>query len=216
MKIKIVCLANSLKEGGKCLAGIELNENNTPKIENNRPKWIRPICKTEHGQIPALLIAEIGLLDIMEIDITKKPEITNYQSENYYFSENSIKKIGRFDFELLSLCHENKSTIFGNRGKALPKDVVEKLTYSLILIKVKKYCVEEKVYEDNPANPKTRLLFTYNNVENNFPVTDPIFLYNYKHNPNLLNGCTELYLTISLTVEWKGWYYKLVSGIIWK
>jgi hypothetical protein len=34
MPARFVCLANSFKEGGRCLAGIELDNNNNPKIEN--------------------------------------------------------------------------------------------------------------------------------------------------------------------------------------
>jgi hypothetical protein len=40
MPTRFVCLANSFKEGGRCLAGIELDNNNNPIIENGHPKWI--------------------------------------------------------------------------------------------------------------------------------------------------------------------------------
>jgi len=41
MLTRFVCLANSFKEGGRCLAGIVLDNNNKPVIENALPKWIR-------------------------------------------------------------------------------------------------------------------------------------------------------------------------------
>ena len=52
MPTKFICLANSFKEGGRCIAGIELDANNIPVIIDNRPKWIRPVCNTEHGEVP--------------------------------------------------------------------------------------------------------------------------------------------------------------------
>ncbi len=71
MKTTFVCLANSFKEGGRCIAGIEINGNNCILI-NNKPKWIRPISQsTEHGQVPTYLVSHIKLLDIVEIDIIK-------------------------------------------------------------------------------------------------------------------------------------------------
>ena len=41
--MKIVCLANSFRVGGRCLGGIELDQNNNPVIQNGRPfriKWM--------------------------------------------------------------------------------------------------------------------------------------------------------------------------------
>ena len=38
--MKIVCLANSFRVGGRCLGGIELDQNNNPVIQNGRPPFI--------------------------------------------------------------------------------------------------------------------------------------------------------------------------------
>jgi len=46
MPTRLVCLSNSNKLGGRCLAGIELDNQNNPVIIYGRPKWIRPICNT--------------------------------------------------------------------------------------------------------------------------------------------------------------------------
>ena len=82
-----VCLANSHTEGGRCLAGIELDSKDNPLFENGRRKWIRPVCTdTPHGEIPTDLISSINLLDIVEIEVTGRPE-KNYQSDNVFFNE---------------------------------------------------------------------------------------------------------------------------------
>ncbi len=97
MPTRFVCLANSFKEGGRCLAGIELDNNNAPVIINGHPKWIRPICNTPHGEVHTHLVVHLNILDIIEIDVTGYPEVRDYQSENALFRENSIRVLGRFN-----------------------------------------------------------------------------------------------------------------------
>ena len=41
---RIVCLANSRKLNGRCVAGIEL-------LGNRRVGWIRPVSAREHGEV---------------------------------------------------------------------------------------------------------------------------------------------------------------------
>ena len=212
--MKIVCLANSNKEGGRCIAGIELDENNNAILENGHPKWIRPICLTLHGEVPTHLVSFVKILDIIEMDVTGYPEVRNYQSENVLFRENSIKVSGHYDTQHLNQLCDNRDLIFGNRGKAVHSENIGSLLYSLMLIKTNKFEVIKKTYADNPNNHQIRLLFLYNGHQYDFPVTDPEFLHNYHRNEHFIDGLNEMFLSLSLTVEWMGWYYKLVAGII--
>src|SRR5438067_6228364 len=116
MLTRFLCLANSFKEGGRCLAGIELDNQNNPVFIDGRPKWIRPVCNTAHGEVPTHLVSHLHVLDIIELEVTGHPD-KNYQSENATFLEKSIQKAGTFSKDkLMELC-EHQSTIFGNRGK---------------------------------------------------------------------------------------------------
>ncbi len=214
MTTKIVCLANSLKEGGRCLAGIELVANNNPKIENGLLKWIRPICNTPHGEVPNELVSHLDLLDIIEIELIGNPLSGNYQSENIDFKEDSIKIIGKYDKNLLNLLCDNRRLIFSNRGKAVAKDAIDNLNFSLMFLCTSQFEVIKKVYEDSPGKLKIRLVFSYNEIQYDLPITDPVFLYNYKNNPRLLDGHKELFISLSLGTNWNDWYYKLVTGII--
>ena len=45
MLTKFVCLANSFKEGGRCMAGIELDSESNPVFEKGKPKWKAAIVK---------------------------------------------------------------------------------------------------------------------------------------------------------------------------
>jgi hypothetical protein len=214
MSTRFVCLSNSFKEGGRCIAGIELDNNNKPLFFHGRRKWIRPICQTPHGEIPAQMVDHIKILDLVEIETTHKPEEISYQSENVFFREDSLKVSGIFNHENINILCDPQIMIFGNRGKAVSSEAISNLTHSLMLIKTDQYEVISKLYNDNPNNPQTRLNFIFNNVTYDFPVTDPVFLYKNRSDANYLKNYKSLYLCLSLTIPWKDWYYKLVAGII--
>jgi hypothetical protein len=214
MTTRFVCLANSFKEGGRCLAGIELNRNNQPKKVNDNPKWIRPVCKTEHGEVPTHLVSHINILDIVEIDVTDRPEATSYQSENVFFDEGSIKVIGEFHLSKIEQLCDNKNLIFGNRGKAVSSEAIDTLNHSLMLIKTDTFEAIQKKYEEKPDKPQTRLLFTYNGNQYDLPITDPAFINSYQSNSKFLDQESLIYVVLSLGIVWNDWHYKLVAGII--
>lgn len=53
-KVRFVCLANSFKERGRCVAGIVLDENNNPTNT-----WIRPVSNSLHGELNTQLVEHI-------------------------------------------------------------------------------------------------------------------------------------------------------------
>lgn len=215
MPTRFVCLANSFKEGGRCLAGIELDADNNPRFINGHPKWIRPICNTPHGEVPTPIVSHINILDIIEVKIKKKyPKTNNYQSENAYFKKKSLRVIGDYDSDKLDRLCDNRKLIFGNRGKAVSEEAIGNTTFSLMIIKVTTFEVIEKTYEDNPNRSQIRLVFSFNGNQYDLPVTDPVFIHRYQTNPDFLENFNQLYVSLSLAVEWEGWYYKLIAGII--
>jgi len=214
MLIRFVCLANSFKEGGRCLAGIELDNNNNPKFENGRPKWVRPICNTIHGEVHTYLVAHIHLLDIVELNVTGYPLEKTHQTENVLFRETSINILGRLNVkDVYELC-DKRNMIFGNTGKAVSEEAIGALRYSLMLISVDQFHVVEKAYDEKPDRMKLRMLFTYNGNEYDFPITDPIFIHNYQYNSGLAEEVNNAYLCLSLAIPFNDWYHKLVPGII--
>jgi hypothetical protein len=214
MPTRFVCLANSFKEGGRCLAGVELDANNNALIVKGHPKWIRPICNTPHGEVPNEIAVPFQILDIIEIDNTEAmPEL--YQSENVLFDVRTISKIGVFDIkELLNIC-ENKRYIFKTRYPSLSEEVIQELDYSLMLVKPEKWEVVEKTYEDR-ANPQQRMIFSYNGFTYDLSITDPVFLRRFQANSNFINDYKEIILSLSVGVKFLATnrFYKLVAGII--
>jgi hypothetical protein len=214
MIVKFVCLANSFKEGGRCLAGVEIDDNNNPVMQSGHPKWIRPVSHSPHGEVRTNLVSHFNILDIIELDVTGFPEANNYQSENAFFREDSLSVVGSYNINNLAKLSDTRSLIFANRGKAVPEERIGDLTYSLLLIKTNNFEIIEKQYDDTHRS-QLRLVFTYNGNQYDFPVTDPVFLHRHQLNPDLLENQTELYLSLSLAVVYNDWYYKLVAGIIY-
>ncbi|MGB0880525.1 MAG: dual OB domain-containing protein [Polaribacter sp.] len=211
--MKLLCLANSYKKGGRCIAGILLDDNNIPILKNNKPRWIRPICKTNYGQVPNYLCDKILPLDIIQINDTNHVGI-GYQSENTTFDESQILIIDKANKNILDDLYAETHLIFGNRGKALPEDTIKKIDHSLILVNSSDFKIVEKEYEEKEY-PQIRLNFTYNNNFYDFPITDPIFLKKYDKDKSVLDKIENIDIVVSLSVPFKNWYYKLVATILY-
>lgn len=214
MRTRFVCLANSFKEGGRCLAGVVLNSNNQPLFEGGHPCWIRPVSRSLHGEWPNSLAAPIGLLQVVELEVEGQPPAPCYQAENRYFNPASVRVVGHFAADGLDALCSTRNQVFGGSGKAVGKNMIEMLGYSLMLVRTKRFCTAEKCYDDHPAKQQLRLHFTYRGLDYDLPITDPHFLQSYHSRPTLLDDCAELYLVLSLGLCWKDWYYKLVGTII--
>ena len=213
--MRIVCLANSYREGGRCLGGIELDNNNNPVFKDGRPKWVRPVCNTAHEEVPTYLVSHISPLNIVEFTPIQARG-HGHQSENYLFNTNTIRTDGRFPItKLQNLTDNNRfSLVFGNRGAAVPEDKVADLTYSLILLSLNDFETNERVFEDRDY-PQLKLSFRFNGTVYNFPVTDPWFQHKYGLNNDILTGRERIYVTLSLAAPHEEWSYKLVAGIIY-
>jgi hypothetical protein len=214
VKTRIVCLANSYKEGGRCVAGIELNSANEVVEKDLMPKWIRPVCKTTHDEIPFQVVTNIKPLDIIEFEVTELVP-KGFQSENVLFDENSLRTVGVIEKEKISELGINcRKSLFGNNGKAIQPENTGYLNHSLMLISVSKFELLEIKYKDC-EHPKIRLKFKYLQFENDLSITDPIFIEKYKRDQKLLKDVKQLFLVISLGIIFEGWHSKLVACILY-
>ena len=213
--MKLLCLANSYKEGGKCLAGVQLDDQNRPLRINGRPRWIRPVCATTFGQVPNYLCAEAMILDIIEIDKAEVSE-TGYQPENTTFDKDSIRILGKLERDILDEICDNEAftNIFGNTGNAITKEAIEEIGYSLMFLKINQFQITEK-NRQHQKRPQLRFTFKYRGQVYNFPITDPDFLLKYALNKQLLDGITSVYVVLSISVPFNDAYYKLVGTIIY-
>lgn len=209
----IVCLANSYKNGGRCIAGIEIQKKDgritIVKNIDGSPKWIRPIVGNGDDGVPESMVKQFSVLDILEIEITQQIP-TGMHSENVIFT--SIAKIGgiRCNKKNLSLlCDTTHPLIFGNRGKAVASEVFNKGGYSLMFIKPDNPVIQTQ--HDEYGHEKYRIQFTYRNNRYDLPLTDAKYMHMLQ-NHNVKGG--DLYFTLSLGVKYEDFHYKLIAGVI--
>lgn len=216
MKTTFICLANSKKYGERCISGIIVEKSDRVNFkvvkDDNQPKWIRPISHLEHGEISAKLIKDIKVLNIVELEITKMCP-NGYQSENVLFRTKSLKIVSSVSLSksnLDKLIDDTHPILFGNTGKAVSTEYIHVLNYSLMFIKPQKFEVYEKCYA---FKKQFRGRFTYHDVQYDLPITDISFLNTLNEGIPYFNQ-DNVYLTVSLGIEFECRHYKLIAGVI--
>ena len=213
----MLCLANSYKHGGRCIAGIELAKDSSGcltiiKGADGTPKWLRPISHSFAGEISNYEARNIKILSVIKIVNIKEASLYSH-TEDIYYERIEVTKDKFVDCnEKLDKCIDNyHRNIFGNRGRALTPECFQNGNYSVMLIKVH----NAEVYLDKRfEKTKERVRFVFYNSEYDFPITDPLFLDKLKNNSNLNKVYDTLYMVLSLGVVHEGWHSKLVASII--
>ncbi len=212
-----ICLANSYKRKGRCIAGVEIVYDSNGKWkpirnEDGRPLWIRPIAKTTYGEIPNYVGECIQMLSVVKLtDVISCPD--GAHTENVYYSRieqcnDSFSQESSIMDQLIDTKHQS---IFHNRGRAVSAKKLKETNYSLMLIHPDCACAYR---DENREKSKNRMKFTYCDIEYDFPITDPVFLDEFKRRPNCYDDIPDVYLAISLGLEFEGWHHKLVAGVI--
>ena len=212
-----VCLANSYKRGGRCIAGIEIVFDNIGgwkpvRNEDGRPRWIRPIAKTTYGEIPNFAAENIEMLSVVKLtDVVACPEQCHVENVYYSCMEPCEYNTLRESNIMNQLIDSKHQSIFHNRGRAVSAEMLAGINYSLMLIHPDK----ASAYRDeNREKSKNRMKFTYYGIEYDFPITDPAFLDEFKREPERYDEIPDVYLALSLGLEFEGWHHKLVAGVI--
>ena len=140
---RIVCLANSRKLSGRCVAGVELN-NGQP------PVWIRPVSGRENQEVSEYERqyqdgSDPGLLDIIDVPLLEHSPM-KFQQENWLLDpEYYWEKTGVFGWDALNELAETQGALWRNgchtnngENDQIPLEQTEKETSSLKLVHVDK------------------------------------------------------------------------------
>ncbi len=218
---RIVCLANSRKSNGRCIAGREWSD-------NQAGQWIRPVSARENQEVRKNERqyenrSDPQVLDIIDIPLLKRqPE--DYQTENWLLdSEHDWRKVGhlpRSDLPALTdpdgpLWLDGHSTSKGKNNK-IPLATTGSIADSLRLIRIE--CLQLNVAMHKGfghRRPRLRVQGRFSHAGNEYAlwVTDPKFEQTYFAKPAGDYEIGECYLTISLG-EYQGACYKLIAAII--
>jgi len=218
---RMVCLANSRKYGGRCIAGKEL-------IAGRPGKWIRPISDRECGEVAECERqyedgTEPCVLDIVDVPLLR-PQPHSYQQENWLIDPNwywvkagcaSWTSLQRLVDPVSPLWMDGYSSFTGSNDK-IPLERADELRDSLRLISTKSLTLAVFAPGQAFGNPKRRVQarFRYAAREYRLWVTDPVYEGTYLERPDGEYPLGECFLTVSLGEPFEGYCYKLVAAII--
>ncbi len=213
---EVVILANSIKKGGRCVAG-----------KNIRTKeWIRPVSTEEGGSLDysqALIRNTYGTYNVkplqkayMELS-AKVPLVA--QPENFLIANNGPwKQHFKIDRDMLDVYVDTPESIWdhGSVQDRVSSSYFEETLFdehhSLYLISVEK--ITFTVVLGSTGYNKLVGSFEYNNKKYTFSVTDPEYC-KYKNNEvGYSHTEYEKYLCLSLTDAFHGYSYKLIASVL--
>lgn len=223
---RILCLANSKKLSGRCVAGREV-------LDTGPGPWIRPVSERPTEEVSEDERqykdgSDPRVLDIIDVPLIRhKPHAC--QTENwlldagYYWVK--VRRIGWAELqpyveEPATLWTNARSTIHGENDEILQRDA-DALPNSLVLIRVPS--LELRVLAPSAAygNPKRRVLadFQHRDIRYAFWATDPIIERDFLARPDGTYSLGECFLCVSLGEPMtKGngdsCRYKLVAAVI--
>ena len=218
---RLVCLANSRKLQGRCVAGIEL-------VDNQRAGWIRPVSAREHEEVSEHERqypdgSDPRVLDIVDVPLIE-PRPRNYQQENWLLDpEHYWEKVDETAWpELAQLADPsqplwiNGHHTYNGRNDKIPLELAGAVHDSLRLLRVERLGLS--VFSPGRAfgNPKRRVQgrFLHHGTEYHLWVTDPGYERTYLRRPDGDYEIGECSLTVSLGEPYEGACYKLVAAVI--
>lgn len=211
---RIVCLANSRKKRGFCVAGREL-------LATGVGPWLRPVSDRESEEVsPQEQAYQNGkspqLLDVIDIPLIE-PRPKGHQTENWLLDpQKRWQYAGKMRWEDLNGLAENpvelwvngQSTNAGLNDRMRPEDAAN-LRGSLYLLHLDNLDLRVFVY----FRRRIHAIFTHHGISYSIAVTDPAFESKYYAGENGIFPLGECFVTISLGEPYEGYCYKLVAGI---
>jgi len=214
----IVCLANSYKHGGRCIAGVSVDDGAWIRLRGKAPDGA--LCACEYSLDDG---TEPRLHDVIEVELhyalpsDSHPEDWQIAPTRWHLVERpaSLARVQK----ITAAADKGTTILRGYRDRMSEDEVKAKpLQSSLALI-----CPTEIHWwiREDRGKRKYRALFQRHHVTYDFAVTDPPWLDQlnllpagiYPHS-TFANPTTETWLTISLSEAFHGWHYKLVAGVI--
>jgi hypothetical protein len=218
---RIICLANSRKLSGRCIAG--------KMLENKRDRgWLRPVSAREHEEVSERERqyedgSDPAVLDIMDVPLLD-PRPKLYQQENWLLDPDYYwGKVGRARWSDAAALADpaeklwvNGHKTFHGQNDTIPLSVATGLCTSLHLVHAERMTVS--VFKPGEAfgDPKRRVQGHFHHAASDYKlwVTDPRYERKYLAAGDGDYTIGECLLTISLGEPYKDSVYKLIAAII--
>jgi hypothetical protein len=220
---RMVCLANSRKLNGRCIAGREL-------VDGHAAGWLRPVSSREHQEVSEYERqyedgSDPKVLDVIDVPLLRELPGT-YQRENWLLDPKMYwARAGQATWDDLAALADPVAPLWvdGHRtyngmNDKIPLSVAESQSTSLVLVRVPE--VRLAVFSPGEVfgNPKRRVQARFRHASKDYRlwVTDPKYERHFLSQPNGDYELADSYLTVSLGEPLDGECYKLVAAIIEK
>jgi hypothetical protein len=219
----IICLANSRKHSGRCIAGIEI-------VDRHPQGWVRPVSTRRGAEVSEYERqyedgSDPRVLDMIEIPLLEAAP-DGYQVENWILDPDQywIRKgrvtwahLDRLEADASPLWPDDAPSTYHGMNDRVTADDPYRFDHSLRLIRVDDLIL--RVFAPGSAfgNPKRRVQggFTYLETEYRVWVTDPVIEREYLAKDDGDYRLGECYLAMSLGERSDdGCSYKLVAAVI--
>lgn len=215
---RILVVANSRKLGGRCIAGVSLDQN----------RLVRPISPVGNGALSDSECQVDGRTPKLLEVVTFEHEGGGgdpAQPENVTIVGKSWKSGGSLDpqiaLDVLLAARSEDFVLLGNRGRAVPCDMAARGMPSLaIVVPTNLRFGHGPRVEGRSGRP--RAAFGFGGRRWNLPLTDfeigpaiallPEGVYDLDDLG--IPRPEHLFLAVSLGQEYEGWHYKLVAGVL--
>ena len=218
---RIVCLANSRKLNGRCVAGIEL-------AADKPAGWIRPVSDREHEEVSEYERqyddgSDPRVLDIIDLPLLQ-PRAKGYQQENWLLDPSrywiKTDRLRREQLERLADPVEplwiNGHHTYNGLNDKIPLLLASGLKTSLRLVRVDRLTLSVFTPGEAFGNRKRRVQgrFRHDRTEYRLWVTDPVYERAYLAKPDGEHELSESFLTVSLGEPYNDACYKLIAAIM--
>ena len=215
----LVCLANSKKHSGRCLAGKAFHD-------GTYSEWVRPVTEHPHQELQhpehCLQSGEDSLiLDLLEISFLG-PRGDRHQQENWLMDPLvPLKKLGRLSIEHARRIVDTPASLWGIGSSSanglndrIPLNEILKVSTSLYLVEVESFYL--KIVEETYLVTRKKMAgyFSYQGSDYKLKITDPEFKRKFVDSPVGDYDIGRTLLTISLGENFNGNHYKIIAGII--
>ena len=217
----IICLANSRKTGGRCVAGLRTDGRG----------WIRPVSSCVNGELLILHYTyedgrQARVLDVVDIEFAE-PKPSVYQPENWLIDDAFYWTLVRRPASKteLNLVLENITAgplVFGDARDRVPLSTLQgtPIDQSLVLVEPEDVLWHKTTNIKGKTQIRTR--FALGGVNYDLGVTDPIWeaklgaddiaLGDYRSAQLGIDDHQRILFTLSLGEPFKGDCYKLVAA----
>lgn len=221
---RILCLANSRKHLGRCIAGKQI-------LSDGYGSWIRPVSARPTGEISEEERSFYNGRDPRVFDIIDVPILAAaphlYQTENHIIDPTQYwEKAGQVSWDDLANLVDNPSTLWINGNSSyhgqndrVSLSLASQLTDSLKLIRPHSLSalVQTEGAEFGNSRRRVRARFMYNGVQYTLAVTDPIASRALLAMKDGAYPVENAYLCVSLgEAHTDGNCYKLAATLITK